>query len=55
MNTMNDINKCKQCGDTAPEGKDLCWCCEHDGKLHPMTEKPCKDSCDIGGTTNATA
>ena len=28
------VNTCKKCGDPAPSGKDLCWCCEHTPKLH---------------------
>ena len=44
-----ELPRCKICGDTVPQGKELCWCCEHTPKLHKM-EKPhdCKeDSCEI--------
>ena len=34
------VNICKSCGDTAPPGKEYCWCCSRSGKLHVM------DSCD---------
>lgn len=27
------MNTCKKCGSPAPEGKDLCWICEHEGHL----------------------
>lgn len=33
------MNTCKQCGEPAPEGEDLCWCCKHT-KLHPSDPKP---------------
>ena len=33
------LPRCKKCGDLVPPGKDLCWCCEHEPKLHPQTEK----------------
>lgn len=30
---------CKKCGEnTTPEGKDICWVCEHTPKLHKMDE-----------------
>ena len=41
---MSEPNRCPICGDTTPEGKLLCWCCEHTSKLHPM-EKP-EPRCD---------
>lgn len=44
-------HNCPICGDTTPEGHELCWCCEHTPKLHPMehTQEGCegKDSCEI--------
>ena len=33
------MNTCKICGAPAPEGKELCWICEHT-KLHPTGSKP---------------
>lgn len=27
------MNYCKQCGETAPEGKNLCWMCAHGGAM----------------------
>lgn len=33
------MNTCKQCGEPAPEGEDLCWCCKHT-QLHPSDPKP---------------
>ena len=46
-----DLPKCKKCGETVPEGKDLCWCCEHTPKLHkPEKWAKCgEDKCNIGG------
>ena len=41
--------KCPVCGDPVPEGKTLCWCCEHGKKLH-SDEKKCDDSCEIEPT-----
>lgn len=51
MDTGNQdakVKRCRKCGDTVPSGKDLCWCCEHAPKLHPMEEHGCDhDSCEI--------
>ena len=33
-----ELKKCKICGDLAPPGKEMCWCCEH-AKLHPTEPK----------------
>lgn len=33
------MNKCKKCGEPAPEGRELCWCCRHT-KLHPTEPQP---------------
>ena len=41
-----ELPKCKICGATVPNGKDLCWCCEHGPKLH-VDSTECKDSCEI--------
>ena len=43
------MNFCKQCGDTAPEGHELCWSCEHEPKLGLKEEesKCSDDSCEI--------
>ena len=43
---MEEVHKCKKCGDPTPPGKDLCWCCEHAPKLHPMEPKK------VGGKDN---
>lgn len=34
-----ELQKCKICGDLAPPGKEMCWCCEHGPKLHPTEPK----------------
>ena len=34
MYQQTEIKKCEKCGDPVPEGKTLCWCCEHTPKLH---------------------
>ena len=45
---MSELSKCLRCGDTTPTGHELCWCCEHTKKLHPMEKPPrCEDKCDI--------
>lgn len=45
-NQNAEVKRCRKCGDTVPNGKDLCWCCEHTPKLHPMTGCD-HDKCDI--------
>lgn len=42
------MNTCKKCGDPAPEGRDLCWCCRHT-KLHPSDPKPENGKASKGG------
>jgi len=44
-----ELPKCKKCGDTVPQGKELCWVCEHTPKLHPMEPKHgcTEDFCEI--------
>lgn len=42
------MNRCKKCGEPAPEGRELCWCCKHT-KLHPADPKPEKDQIHQGG------
>lgn len=32
------MNYCKKCGSSAPEGKELCWLCEHEPKLRRPKE-----------------
>ena len=33
----NSLPVCKKCGAPVPaNGKDLCWCCEHESTLHEM-------------------
>lgn len=50
-NQNAEVKRCRKCGDTVPNGKDLCWCCEHTPKLHPMEHKGCNhDSCEIDFT-----
>lgn len=44
---MKDYPTCPVCGDPVPEGKTLCWCCEHGTKLHKDEQKKCEDSCEI--------
>lgn len=46
---MSEYHRCVACGTSTPEGKDLCWCCEHAPKLHPMesTTGCGKDMCKI--------
>ena len=39
------MNKCKKCGEPAPEGRELCWCCRHT-KLHPSDPNEVWDSMD---------
>ena len=36
------MNTCKKCGEPAPEGRELCWCCRHT-KLHPTDSKPVRE------------
>ena len=39
--TKAELPRCKICGATIPEGKTLCWCCEHGPKLHdPFALRP---------------
>ena len=38
------VEKCKICGDAAPPGKELCWCCEHGPKLHSDNSKTLFDA-----------
>ena len=45
---MDEVKKCKQCGDPVPAGKELCWCCEHTPKLH-KPEKWAKYGDNNGG------
>lgn len=47
---MGGYVKCSVCGSPAPEGKTLCWCCEHEKKLHKPEEDKCDDSCEIKPT-----
>lgn len=43
------INKCKKCGGPAAKDHDICWFCEHEGKL-TKKEKTCNnDACNIRG------
>lgn len=35
----DELPRCKECGDYVPQGKELCWCCEHTPKLHPLIPK----------------
>lgn len=40
------MNRCRICGEPAPEGKELCWFCKHKGKLPEVVssdEEPCTD------------
>lgn len=41
------VRTCRICGDTAPAGKDLCWCCEHKSKLHKADDSCDGDKCKI--------
>ena len=41
------MSTCKQCGEPAPEGEDLCWCCRHT-KLHPTEPKPEPENLESG-------
>ena len=34
-----EIKRCAKCGDTVPNGKILCWCCEHTPQLHTAADK----------------
>lgn len=50
MATGNNDAKVRTCriyGDTAPAGKDLCWCCEHKSKLHKADDSCDGDKCKI--------
>lgn len=49
------MNTCKKCGAPAPEGKEVCWCCGHEGKLHKTDlNTVCSgDSCKVGEHKNA--
>ena len=39
---------CEICGATVPNGKELCWCCEHGPLLHvDGEENKCEDVCEI--------
>lgn len=42
------MNKCKKCGEPAPEGRELCWCCQHT-KLHTDEPKPTSKKCSGDG------
>lgn len=48
MNDSSSLPTCKICGATVPNGKELCWCCEHGPKLHvDSNSHKCEDSCEI--------
>lgn len=46
---MSNVPVCKKCGDPVPNGKTLCWCCEHGPKLHVdhSADKCGEDSCKL--------
>lgn len=46
------MSTCKQCGEPAPEGQELCWCCKHT-KLHPTEPKPEPENLESGQQENA--
>lgn len=37
------MNYCVKCGDPAPDGKEFCWCCDHESKLHRCEDTDEKD------------
>jgi len=41
---MDDLPRCKICGDTVPAGKELCWCCDRKDKLHKIDEPKKEDT-----------
>ena len=40
----SSVHRCIKCGDTVPDGKTLCWCCEHGPKLHTATNNKCTEN-----------
>lgn len=33
---------CKICGATCPEGKEICWVCEHERHFNKQVEEECE-------------
>ena len=42
----NTLPVCPICGNTMPQNKTICWCCEHEPKLG-LNQTCGKDSCEI--------